>query len=225
MGEIFQQLAAPSADLWASIGLTVGYASLAVALAFVPALWLAYALVGDGRARWQPLRRVGHALVRGAIAVPGITIGLLLVTLLSRSGPLGFLNGLYHPGALIALQALLAFPLLTALFAQHLRALPPEFTDLALSCGATGRQVRSSLMRQAWPSLISAAVLGWLRVLAETGAAAVAGGNVAGSTRILPTAMALDIQHGDFGRALGLGLLLLFLGTLGAALLPERSRR
>jgi tungstate transport system permease protein len=122
---------------------------------------------------------------------------------------------------MIVVQALLAFPLLTALFAQSLQALPAEYRDLAVSSGATRAQLRHSLIRQAWPGLVSAAGLAWLRVLGETGAAAVAGGNVAGLTRILPTAMAQGVHQGDFPRALGLGLLLLLLGTLGAALLRE----
>jgi tungstate transport system permease protein len=224
MGEIFQQLAAPDADLWASVGSTLVFATLAVMLALGPALWLAYALAGDPHARWQRLRLTAHAAVRGAVAIPGITLGLWLVTLLTRSGPLGFLGGLYHPGALLAVQVLLALPLLTALFAHELRALLPAYAELALSCGASKRQMRRDLFRQAWPGLLSAAGLGWLRVLGETGAAAVAGGNVAGSTRILPTAMALDIQHGDFGRALGIGMLLLVLGACGSLLVVGGRR-
>jgi tungstate transport system permease protein len=224
MGEIFQQLAAPDADLWLSVGLTLGYACLAIALAAGPAVWLAYALVGGPHAPWPRLRRFGVALIRGAVAIPGITIGLLLVMALSRSGPLGFLGLLYHPLAVIAVQTLLALPLATAFFADELRALPGDFSDLALSCGASARQLRSSLIRQAGPGLMSAAGLAWLRVLGETGAAAVAGGNVAGTTRLLPTAMAMDIQHGDFGRAIGLGVMLLVLGTIGSALLSAGRR-
>jgi tungstate transport system permease protein len=225
MGEIFQQLAAPDADLWASIGLTLVYPVAAVAVALWPALRLAYALTGDPAAPWPRLRQGVYAVVRGGIAIPGITIGLILVTLLSRSGPLGFLDLLFHPAALLAVQALLAFPLLTAYFAQTLGALPVEYGELAVSSGATAGQLRQSLIRQARPGLVSLAGLAWLRVLGETGAAALAGGNVAGLTRILPTAMAQGVHQGDFPRALGLGLLLLFVGTLGTALLREGRTR
>lgn len=222
MGEIFQQLATPDADLWFSIAVTLGYACLAVALATIPALWLAFQVTKG--VRWPRLRRVVLALAKGAVAVPGLTIGLLVVMVLSHSGPLGFLGLLYHPMAIVAVQVLVALPLATALFADALRAIPEAYTDLALSCGATSRQVRLSLLRQAAPALTSALGLVWLRLLGETGAAAIAGGNLAGSTRLLSTALAVEVQLGAFGRALGIGVLLLLVGALGSALLSGGRR-
>ncbi|MBC7541249.1 MAG: ABC transporter permease [Candidatus Sericytochromatia bacterium] len=216
MAEIFNLLVAPDADLWASIGLTLLYATAATLVALIPAMWLAYLLAGDPMAPRQGLRRLGRDVIHATIALPALAIGVSLYLILSEAGPLGFLHATFSPVGLLIVQIVLALPLVTALFVHVFEQVPPKFAELAVSCGATPSQVRVSLIRQSLPALVSAAGIGWARVIGEVGAAAIVGGNLAGTTRLVPTAMALEIQHGEFRRAVGLGLVLLMMAFFGA---------
>jgi len=217
LGQVLSLLTASDTDVWTGAGLTVLMASAATLVAAALALPLAYVLVAPG----SPSRWWRRLLLDGAIAltaVPAVAVGLLVYQLVSAGGPLGLLHATYSPGALLVAEVLLLIPLLVALFSQALQALPGEYVDLALGCGADARQLARSLVRQARPALMAAVVLGWARLVGEVGAAAAAGGGVAGSTRVLPTALALDVQRGDFARATAMGLLLVIIGGMGALL-------
>jgi tungstate transport system permease protein len=59
---------------------------------------------------------------------------------------------------------------------------------------------------------------GFGRAIAEVGAVIIVGGNIAGVTRTMTTAIALETSRGDLALALGLGLVLIGLSaTINAA--------
>ena len=57
--------------------------------------------------------------------------------------------------------------------------------------------------------ILAAVAAGFGRVISEVGSVIMLGGNIAGETRTITTAIALDISKGEFGRSAVLALILL----------------
>lgn len=125
--------------------------------------------------------------------------------LLSSEGPLGFLRLLYTPYAVVLGQALLITPLLVSVSFRVLVQAHETFGELAVSLGATERQAMFLVVRESVPGLLAAIVMAFSRALGELGVALMVGGNIKGYTRVLTTAIALEVSRGEFELALALG--------------------
>jgi tungstate transport system permease protein len=154
-------------------------------------------------------KRLVVGLVNTAMAVPAVLIGLLVYGLVSRRGPLGALGLLFTPGAMVIAQALLAFPLMTALALAALKGVAREARDLALSLGADRRQLVAVVIRQGRFAFLTAIIAGFSRVIGETGMTLMVGGNIKGQTRVLTTAISLETMKGNFEIGIALGIVLL----------------
>ena len=176
-----------------------GTATLLAALWSLP---LAYAMATERRL--QPVTAVTEALV----GIPTVLVGLLLYFLLSRQGPLGFLNLLYTPTAIIVGEAVLITPLLVSVAYRVLRGAVETYGELALSLGASDAQAVALAVREAAPGLVAALVMGFSRAVGELGVALMIGGNIRGYTRTLTTAIALEVSKGEFEDAVSLGAIL-----------------
>jgi tungstate transport system permease protein len=64
-------------------------------------------------------------------------------------------------------------------------------------------------VREAWPGVAAAVAAAFGRVISEVGAVLIVGGNIAGETRVLTTAIVQETRQANFGPALALGLILL----------------
>lgn len=155
-----------------------------------------------------------RTLVYTAMAFPPVVIGLLLYILLSRSGPLGMLGWLYTSQAMIVAQFILALPFVVGITMAAVAATPSELPAQLQSLGASRWQIRKTLLREARFGVMLAVVAALGRSLSEVGAVLIVGGNIAGETRVLTTAIVLETSKGHFGFALGLGATLLGLALL-----------
>ena len=153
-------------------------------------------------------------VLNATIGVPTVLIGLLLYLLLSRTGPLGIFNLLYTPLAISFGQAILITPLLISLAAEHLGRVKESVSELALSLGATRVQMATTVIREAGPQLVSTALVAFNRAIGELGVALMVGGNIRRFTRVMTTAIALEVEKGEFELALALGGILLFITIL-----------
>lgn len=156
---------------------------------------------------------------------PPVVAGLVVYLLLSSSGPFGALDLLFSPAAMIFVQALLAFPIITGLSMVGIRERNMELRDTAVSLGATPLQVAATVVREARFSIMGAVVAGFGRVIAEVGAVMMVGGNIEGHTRVMTTAIVLETRKGNFELAIGLGLVLLTLAFLINSLLYWMQNR
>ncbi|MCA3262420.1 MAG: ABC transporter permease [Telmatospirillum sp.] len=172
----------------ATIGLPIG---AALALARFP-----------GR---QPIVVILNALM----GLPPVVVGLVVYLLLSRAGPLGSLGLLFTPGAMIVAQTVLIAPILAALARQTLEDAWAEHCDQLRSLGATLLQSAATLLWDTRYALVTVVLAGFGRAAAEVGAVIIVGGNIAGVTRTMTTAIALETSKGDLGLALALGIVLL----------------
>jgi tungstate transport system permease protein len=161
-----------------------------------------------------PARRLLLWLIQSALAMPTVLIGLLLYLLLSRSGPLGNWHWLFDQKGMIAGQVLIASPVLLAFAISALQALDPRLAETAQTLGARPWQVMLTVLHEARFALMAAVMSAFARVLSEVGCALMIGGNIAGQTRTITTAIALETSRGDFARGIALGLVLLLLALL-----------
>jgi len=181
---------------------------------------------------WLALVRFrGRALVLGVVnagmGLPPVVVGLFLAIMLWRSGPLGGLHLIYSPTAMIIAQTIIAFPIVAGITASAIQQLDPRLRLQLLGLGASPAQLVSALWWQARLPLLSAAMAGFGGAISEVGASMMVGGNIAGQTRIMTTAIALETSRGEFGQATALGALLLALSllvTLAATWLQQRGR-
>lgn len=158
-----------------------------------------------------PGRRFLISLCETLYALPTVLVGLLLLILLSRSGPLGGLRLLFTPWAMILGQVLFVSPLILGLSYSVLSAQGKAPYITALSLGARRLEAMWVVFREAKGSLLSVLLMGFGRALSEVGCAIMVGGNIRGQTRVLTTALALEASKGDFAVAFALGLVLLLL--------------
>jgi len=83
--------------------------------------------------------------------------------------------------------------------------------DQIVSLGASRPQFLWLIVREARLGLLAALMAGFGAVISEVGAALMVGGNIAGETRVLTTATALETSRGNFEVAIALGVVLLVL--------------
>lgn len=159
--------------------------------------------------RHFPGRRFVITVLNTLLALPTVVVGLFVYAMLSRRGPLGFLDMLYTPGAMITGETILAVPILAAFALSAFQSVDPRLADTARTLGATPFQTARLLISEARFGILAAIVAGFGRVIAEVGAAMMLGGNIKGSTRTMTTAIALETNKGEFGLAIALGLILL----------------
>ena len=156
-----------------------------------------------------PGRRGMLVLLNTLLALPSVVVGLVIYLLLSRSGPLGSWGLLFTPGAMVIAQTILVFPVVAALSRQLVGDSLRDGGDQLRSMGA-GPLTCALLMlvHDRW-AVVTLLLTAFGRAIAEVGAVMIVGGNIAGSTRVMTTAIALETSKGDLPLALALGLVLL----------------
>jgi tungstate transport system permease protein len=201
-------------DLLEIIGLSLRVTLTALGLSCLIGLPLG-ALAGAFR---FPGRTVLVVLLNAAMGLPPVVVGLLVYLMLSAAGPLGTLGLLYTPTAMIIAQTLLVTPIIAALTRQVVADLDAEYAEqfASLQVGALDR-----IAAYLWDgryALLTVALAGFGRAVAEVGAVMIVGGNIDHATRVMTTAIALETSKGNLELALALGVILLGLAVIVNAL-------
>lgn len=150
-------------------------------------------------------------LINALMGLPPVVVGLAVYLMLSASGPLGPLRLLYTPAAMVIAQAILVTPIVAAITRQVVADLADEYDETLRSMKASRFDTVGTLLWDARFALVTAALAGMGRALAEVGAVMIVGGNINHATRVMTTSIALETSKGDIPLALGLGFILLFL--------------
>jgi tungstate transport system permease protein len=174
-----------------------------------------------------PGRRLLTLLANAFLGLPPVVVGLALYLMLSRSGPLGALALLFTPGAMVLAQTVLATPIITALVHRAVEEPWQEYGGALRVDGAGRLRSIPILLAIARRPVLTAVLAGFGRTISEVGAVLIVGGNIAGYTRTMTTAIALETSKGDLMLALGLGFILIGISiavSAGAFLLGEEKR-
>jgi tungstate transport system permease protein len=158
-----------------------------------------------------PGRNFIVSLVNTGMGLPPVVVGLFVTIFLWRSGPLGFMELLYTPAAMIIAQVVIALPIVAGLTMAAFQTLNPNLSLQLLGIGASRLQMLWLLCREARLPLLAAVMAGFGGVISEVGASMMVGGNIRGQTRVLTTATVLETGKGNFEIAIALGLILLLL--------------
>ena len=156
-------------------------------------------------------RGVVIALVNTGMGLPPVVVGLFISLFLWRSGPLGFLEWIYTPTAMVLAQVVIALPIVAGLTLASFQNLDPRLSLQLLGVGASKPQLLWLLCREARLPLLAAVMAGFGGVISEVGASMMVGGNIRGQTRVLTTATVLETGKGNFDVAIALSVILLLL--------------
>ncbi|HEV8471620.1 MAG TPA: ABC transporter permease [Methylomirabilota bacterium] len=158
-----------------------------------------------------PGRTLVVSVVNTGMGLPPVVVGLFVTLLLWRSGPLGALEILYTPAAIVLAQAVIAAPIVTGITLAAVQGVPAKFRLQLQALGASRAQMVAVVLREARLPMLAAVMAGFGGIVSEIGASMMVGGNIKGQTRTLTTAMVLETSKGNFEVAIALSLLLLVL--------------
>jgi tungstate transport system permease protein len=205
--ESFRILGTGDRDVWEIALRSLFVSGSATALAMVIGV-----LAGAGLAFGRfPGRHLALALVNTGMGLPPVVVGLVVAILLWRSGPLGDLGLIYSPGAMVIAQTAIAAPLVAAFTTAALASLPARLRPQLYALGASRWQMLRLVLVEARLPLMAAIMAGFGAAVSEVGASLMVGGNLSGETRVLTTAVVLEVNRGEFAPAIALSLILLFL--------------
>jgi tungstate transport system permease protein len=157
-----------------------------------------------------PGKRLVIVFLQTLFALPTVLVGLMVMTFLSRRGPLGSYGMLFTPTAIIIGQFILACPIIASLSLSATKGLDPRISRTALTLGGSRLQAAFVMLREARFSYYAAVLAGFGRVFAEVGVSMMLGGNFPGKTRTITTTIALESSKGEFALGIALGMVLLF---------------
>lgn len=200
-------LGSGTVDVWGVVltSLRVSGAAVAIALAFgIPAGYVLGARRFVGR-------RLLITVANTGMGLPPVVVGLVVAMLLSRRGPFGGLDLLYTRPAMVMAQVVIALPVVAAVTAAAVGAVPREVRLQARSLGASRLHEAVLTLTEARLGLVAAVAAGFGAIISEVGAVMMVGGNLEGETRVMTTAIVQYTRMGAYGPALALALVLLAL--------------
>jgi tungstate transport system permease protein len=200
-------LVAGDGEVWSILWLSLAVSGTATLVSLLVGIPLG-ALLALAR---FPGRRLLVSVVNAGMGLPPVVVGLFVSIMLWRSGPLGDLEILYTPAAIVVAQAVIAAPIVIGITLAAIQNVPPLFRLQLLALGASRAQMVWVVMREARLPMLAAVMAGFGGVISEVGASVMVGGNIKGQTRTLTTAMVLETGKGNFEVAIALAVLLLVL--------------
>ncbi|PTW60965.1 tungstate transport system permease protein [Breoghania corrubedonensis] len=218
--DAFKLVAALDPTLLEVVGLSLRVSLCAVVIAAMVGLPLGAFLAV---ARF-PGRGAAVILLNSLMGLPPVVVGLAVYLMLSNAGPLGVLQLLYTPGAMIIAQALLVTPIVAALTRQTVEDMRGEYAEYLATLGTGPFAMVATLLVDARYSLLTALLAGFGRAIAEVGAVIIVGGNINHVTRVMTTTIALETSKGNLAMAMGLGMVLIAIAvSINAVLMSLRS--
>ena len=202
--DAFALLLSGDAALWKIIWVSIKTTLLALLIATPVAVGCGYAIASHAFTG----RRVLIWLAQVSLSLPTVLIGLLLYLLLSRRGPLGDLGWLFSQTGIVAGQVVIALPVLVAFTLAAVQAADVRLAETAITLGASRWQVMLTVLHEVRFGVMAAVINGFGRVISEVGCAMMVGGNIAGETRTITTAIALETSKGEFAQGIALGIVL-----------------
>lgn len=153
-------------------------------------------------------------LVYTFMSIPTVIVGLLVAILLSRNGPLGALELMYTPTAMIIAQVILLLPLITGLTYGLTKNLKKDVINTGITLGGRKIDIIKLVILEYRKNLLVNIISGFSRAISEVGVVMMVGGNIKGQTRVMTTAISLSNSMGNYSNAIALGIVLLLISFL-----------
>ena len=198
------------AALWDIILLSLWVSCLALAFAAVIGLLLSVSLTMFAIPGKQVILLILHSL----LGLPPVVVGLLVYIVFSQSGPLGELNILFTPTAMVIAQVILVVPIIAAYGYDSLLQGYGDQSDFLRSLGASRWRIARILLYDHRYHLVLVMLHGFGRAISEVGAVMIVGGNILHYTRVMTSSITLLTAQGKLTQALALGIVLLLVGLM-----------
>lgn len=169
------------------------------------------------------LKNVVILINKTFMGLPPVVLGLVLFLLFKKDGTLGFFNILYTPTILLLAQVLLITPIITGNIYQMLDQNGNKLFFTLKMFGTKGFKLITYSLGEYKNQILFIFMLGFSRAVSEVGAVMIVGGNIAGSTRMMTTSIAMLKSTGDFADAIIMGVILVIIAFI-IQLLFERLR-
>ena len=150
-------------------------------------------------------------IINSLMGIPPVVVGLIVYFLFASGGPLGVLQLLYTPTAMIIAQTIIIFPIVTSLSHEIFSKNWLEFKDQIRSLNIPFLGSFRILMQHSYFLLITTLLSAFGRGISEVGAVMIVGGNIDHYTRVMTTAISLETRMGNLEYAMALGLVLISL--------------
>ena len=217
---IFDIIRSGETEIWSITFLSLKISLLATLLATIPGI-----IFGTILATTKfPLRQLIISIFNTLLSVPTVVIGLFLYGFLSRRGILGDFGLLYTEEAMIIGQMVLILPIIITFVYGAISAVDKRIIKNAKALGAGEYRIFQLLLNEAKTGISLSIIAAFGRAISEVGVSMMLGGNIAGYTRNMTTAIALEHNKGNFAIGLSLGLIL-FTITFSINLLMNYFRR
>ena len=152
--------------------------------------------------------------INSLMGIPPVVVGLIVYFIFAHGGPLGVLQLLYTPYAMIIAQILIIFPIVTWLaheiFSQNWKQYQDHFRSLNMPFFG----IIKILTIHSYFLLITVLLSAFGRAISEVGAVMIVGGNINHYTRVMTTAISLETRMGNLEYAMALGIVLILLTML-----------
>jgi tungstate transport system permease protein len=148
------------------------------------------------------------------MSMPPVIAGLFVYLMLARRGPLGQLELLFTPTAMIIAQVSLVAPIIMGITYNSTREKGERIKQVAHTLGAGRRQALALLIFELKADILASIVSGFGRAISEVGAVMLVGGNIKGHTRVMTTSIAMLQSMGETSQAIAIGLVLLGLSFI-----------
>ena len=203
--QAFHLLLTGDPELWRVIWLSLWVSVLAIVLTAPPSIAFGFVLAKREFAG----RRAVIVLLQALLSFPTVVIGLVIYLLLSRRGPLGAFDLLFTPWAIMIGYMVIALPILAVFTVSAVQGADPRVYETARSLGAGRLRSTLTTLWEVRFAVMAGIVNAFGRVVSEVGCALLVGGNIAGITRNIPTAIALETSKGEFAQGIALGFVLI----------------
>ena len=208
-------------DLWEIIVLSLYVSITALILASFFGLLVGYYLAIKNFF----LKNFILIVLNSLMGIPPVVVGLIVYFMFASGGPLGILQLLYTPTAMIIAQVIIIFPIVTSLsheiFDQNWR----EYKDQLRSINMTFFGILFIISKHSYFLVITALLSAFGRAISEVGAVMIVGGNINHFTRVMTTAISLETRMGNLEYAMALGIVLILLTVLIYSLVYILNKR
>ncbi|MBP1932726.1 ABC transporter permease [Ammoniphilus resinae] len=161
-----------------------------------------------------PGKRLLTVVIYTLMGLPPVLIGVIVYLLLSKHGPLGSLQWLFTPQAMMVAQSILVTPIIIGLSMSAVQAKEQTYLETIRSLGATPAQTIWTIIKESRKGIWAGVATAYGRAISEVGAVMLVGGNIEGHTRVMTTAIILETRMGNFDAALQLGAVLLIISFI-----------
>lgn len=160
-----------------------------------------------------PLKKALVRVIYSFMALPPVVVGLFVAVVISRRGPLGQMELMFTPTAMIVAQTILITPIISGLIFNAVKEQGDVIRETAHILGGSKWDEIILIARELKKTIAVAVTTGFGRGISEVGAVMLVGGNIKGHTRVMTTFIAMNNSMGNYSESIAMGLVLIMIAV------------